>query len=121
MCEDGVISISAEARDMIRTMNWYELTGCPGGYPDHVMSASYQFNVMSSLSPQSEVHRDYTQCMAGCGNDPRADEYCQMADIITPVSYGGIIIMEMVICKMMIPLQDLTIAHTSLSSASLVP
>ena len=37
MCEDGVITISTEARTMIKTMNWYELTGCPGGYPDHVM------------------------------------------------------------------------------------
>merc|ERR1711894_738898 len=70
MCEDGVINISAEAKNMIRTMNWYDLTGCVGGYPDH-----------------SEVHRDYTKCMNDCG--PLADEYCQMAEIITPVSYGG--------------------------------
>jgi len=72
MCEDGVISISTDARSMIKTMNWYELTGCPGGYPDH-----------------AEVHRDYASCMAGCKNDPKADEYCLMANITTPVSYGG--------------------------------
>ena len=45
-----------------------------------------------SLSPQSEIHRDYTKCMSDCG--PLADEYCQMAEIITPVSYGGILILD---------------------------
>lgn len=42
-----------------------------------------------SHSSQAEVHRDYASCMAGCKNDPKADEYCLMADITTPVSYGG--------------------------------
>ena len=40
MCKDGVISISSDAKNMIRTTNWYDLTGCVGGYPDHVKSAS---------------------------------------------------------------------------------
>jgi len=72
MCEGGVITISGEAQTMIKTKNWYDLTGCPGGFPDH-----------------SEVHRDYIDCMIGCKNDQSADEYCRFVDIIEPVSYGG--------------------------------
>ena len=35
-CEFKIVDISLAARDWIMSRSWEEVTGCPGGYPDHV-------------------------------------------------------------------------------------
>jgi len=70
-CVDKILTVSPTAQDEILKKSWSDLTGCPGGYPDHSRM------------------RNYTACMAECDNSPDADIYCQFVDIITPISYGG--------------------------------
>jgi len=70
-CVDRFVTVSATAQDMIMTKSWSDLTGCPGGYPDHSRM------------------RNYTACMAECDNSQDASTYCKFVDIITPISYGG--------------------------------
>ena len=36
-CEFKIVDISLAARDWIMSRSWEEVTGCPGGYPDHVV------------------------------------------------------------------------------------